>query len=163
MDIYVLIAVPSASDWQLKVCDAEQKKKLLEIGIEPIAYQWNKHIHLEPRPITKDIADILSSESDVESWKCFVLKGDFLSKLEEDVNQWVDEWDVKDTSFFELLEQIYEGQERALFAFERNSETIDSQYVGKSSDWIYEKVRSVLDRTQKLEGFVVSKGLGLVG
>lgn len=159
MDIYVLIAVPSVSGWKLDTCEAKQKSKLEELGIEPIAYAWNKHITLEPRPFTNEISDFLSSEEDFSSWRCFALKGDFLSKIEEDVNQWVDEWCAEHTALEELLEQVYEAQNRSLFAFERNSETIDSIYADESANWIYEKVRKVMNRGQKLEGFVVKRGL----
>jgi hypothetical protein len=114
---------------------------------------------LEPRPFTKEISELLSSERDLSSWKCFALKGDFLSKIEGDVNQWVDEWDVEYTALEELLERIYETQDRSLFAFERNSETIDYVYTDMSANWIYEKVKSVMNRGQKLEGFVVKRGL----
>jgi hypothetical protein len=161
MDIYVLIVVPNVSKWDLETVELQQTPKLLELGVEPLAYRWNNHISLEARPITREITDILRRENDPSNWKCFVLKGDFLYKIEEDVNGWVDEWDVEYPALLELLEQTFDVQDKALFAFERNSETIDSVYTDKTSGWINEKVRSVLNRSDKFEGFVVTKGLVL--
>jgi hypothetical protein len=161
MDIYVLMVVPNVTKWDLEIVESQQKDKLLELGIEPLAYQWNNHISLEARPISREIIDILWRENDLNNWKCFALKGDFLYKIEEDVNGWVDEWDIEYPAFLELLELTFDVQDKALFVFERNSETIDSIYTDKTSDWINEKVRSVLNRSDKFEGFVVTKGLVL--
>ncbi|WP_162896981.1 MULTISPECIES: hypothetical protein [Chromobacterium] len=154
MDAIVFLLVNGVKDWGCERFEAAHARRLSEMGIDPVAYRWSDHINLLPRPIPPELVKHISDSEG--SWRCYVLEGDFLEKIEEEVNNWVDEWDVIDPDLGGLIRMAFLLSPGAIFAFEPQGEVVDYVYSQKNSDWVYLKIRSVLDRKEKLEGFIAT-------
>lgn len=153
MDAIVFVLVKEWQNWECEIFEAGHSSRLREMGVAPIAYKWNEHISLLPRPVPCELVKYtLGSES---LWRCYVIVGDFLERIEEEVNHWVDELDVVDSGFYELIRMIFLSSSAAILAFEPQGERVDFFYDQRCADWVFVKIKSVLNRKKKLEGFVV--------
>lgn len=104
---------------------------------EPIAYKWNEHISLLPRPVPHELVKYtLGSES---LWRCYVVVGDLLERIEEEVNQWVDELDMVDSGFDGVIRMVFLSSEAAILTFEPQGELVDFFYEQRCADWVVEK------------------------
>lgn len=159
MDFYIAIAVPNIDGWNIKKIECANKAILEQYGIEPLCFSWNKHITLTNTKLNLPMKNLVSKEDDCNQWVSFVLSGDFYLKIEDDVNDWIDDEDIEYTELLELLIHIFDSQERAIFVFERECEDIDSIYEDKDAEWIHNKIRHEAKRGKPLEGFATYKGL----
>lgn len=153
MDAVLFYLVGADHSFKMDKFLADRSGWLIERGIDPVAYRWNRHIALLPSPIPQELSELAVVLG--PNPKCYLMSGDFLRELEMLVNGWVDEDDAVDVGLDHLIEMLLGSAEASIFAYEPGGDRIDAIYQGKDHQWIYEKLLLALDRRQPLEGFVV--------
>ncbi|MDP1979179.1 hypothetical protein [Undibacterium sp.] len=154
MDAMLTVLVPNFANWAFDKTETIGAKQLKEAGIvDPVAYRLGRFITIEPRPVPKWLAKFVPEG--LPDWHCFVLHGEYLNMLETEVNGWIEPDEVKSTRLDEVIKHICETTPNCVWVFEPGDEPIDLTYTDKGAVWIFERIKSAMDRKETLQAFAV--------
>ncbi|BBB62211.1 hypothetical protein UNDKW_3938 [Undibacterium sp. KW1] len=154
MDAILTVMVPCFLNWEFDKTETLWKGELEVQGIvNPVSFRFGEHIKIEPRPIYQWLAKFIP-EGEV-NWHSFVLRGDYINMLETEANGWIEPDEAKPTGLDIVIKHICDSTPNCVWVFEPCDEPIDLIYANKGATWIFERIKSAMDRKKALQAFAV--------